>query len=196
MGQADNGIAAFDMVIKKIERFAGNMSFQPKRHFAKFHSQRVFIHTVNAVFNGVTDATSVSCGRRLVFSCADAGQIKADAPCGIEQNMAAACRHIANPYGKKRFFFVRLFEFIGNHVIKGMPYERLAEFIRCVMRARGGTLGTLGKNKPEAAVFRQNLRRVFQKPLIDGTEFFRIECGVIDPYFLAGFGMNKNTQVL
>jgi len=40
-GKTDDGVTAFDMVVEKVERFAGVVRFQPQRNFTQFHSQGV-----------------------------------------------------------------------------------------------------------------------------------------------------------
>ena len=43
-GKANNGIAAFDVVVEKVERLAGVVSFEPESHLTQFDCQGVQIH--------------------------------------------------------------------------------------------------------------------------------------------------------
>ena len=48
---ADNRVPAFDVVIEEVERFAGIVGFEPERHLAKFHGERVEVNAIDAVSN-------------------------------------------------------------------------------------------------------------------------------------------------
>ena len=54
-GKTDDGVTAFDMVVEKVERFAGIVRFQPQRDLAQFHGQGVQVHAVNALTDYIAD---------------------------------------------------------------------------------------------------------------------------------------------
>ena len=54
-GEADNRVAAFDVVIEKVERLAGIASFQPEGDLAQFDDQGVQIHAVDTFADDVAD---------------------------------------------------------------------------------------------------------------------------------------------
>ncbi len=57
-GEADDGVAALDVVVEEVERFAGVVGFQPEGDLAEFDGQRVQVHAVDAVADHVADGAA------------------------------------------------------------------------------------------------------------------------------------------
>ena len=55
------------MVIEKRERLALVVPFQPQRYLAQIHSQRIQVHTINAMLNHITHRRAKLVGRGFVF---------------------------------------------------------------------------------------------------------------------------------
>ena len=55
MRKPDNGVAAFDVVVKEVQWLSGNMGLKPERYLAEFNGQGVEVNAVDAVANDVAD---------------------------------------------------------------------------------------------------------------------------------------------
>ena len=66
-GKADDGVAAFDVVVEEVERLAGDVGFEPEGDFAEFDGEGVQVHAVDAVADDVADGLAEGGGARVVL---------------------------------------------------------------------------------------------------------------------------------
>jgi hypothetical protein len=102
-GKADDGVAALDVVVEEVERFAGVVGFQPEGDLAEFHRQRVQVDAVDAFADHVADG---GCGRRWARAVprrCDDGEFGGDAAGGGEQDVAGAAGDVGDAQVEQRF---------------------------------------------------------------------------------------------
>ena len=88
--EADDGVAAFDVVVEEIEGFAGRVGFQPEGDLAKLDGERVEIDAVDAVADDIANGLTEGGGAGLVIAGADHGEFRGNAAGGGEEDMAGA----------------------------------------------------------------------------------------------------------
>ena len=195
MGKPDNGVAAFDVMIKKVEGLAGDMRLKPERNLAQLRGKGVFINTVDAVAYGVTHSGPVCRGGGLIFAGAYPCKLGADTAGGIEKNVPASCRNITYPDGEKSFLRVFRFQPFINNVVKRMLDKRLYQLVRCVVCTCGRALGTSGKDKSITVALLYDLGGIFEQAFIYRTKLFCIKRGIVYPDLLPGCQIGEYTQV-
>ena len=80
-------------------------------------------------------------------------------------------------------------------MIQRVLQERLNEFFGCVVRTGAGSFVAFDEVEAPAAMEFTDGRLVFQEPLINGAEFFDVECGVVDPHTLLGCGILEEGEI-
>jgi hypothetical protein len=192
-GEADDGVAALDVVVEEVERFAGVVGFQPEGDLAEFHSQRVQIDAVDAFANDVADGGTESRWAMAALRRCDDGEFGGDAARGGEQDVAGAAGDVGDAQVEQRLGGVRGLERVGDQVVERVLDEGLDEVVRGVVGAGGGALVALGEVNSMARVptrtkrVIQEHRLVFEQTFIDRAEFFDVEGGVVDADGLAVF---------
>ena len=136
--KADDGVAAFDVVVQKVERLAGVVGFQPERDLAEFDGERVQVHAVDAGADHVADRGAKGRGRWLLLAGANDGELGGDAPRGGEQDVARAAGDIGDAQIEQRGFRVGGFEALGDQVVERVLDERLDQIVRGVVRTGRG----------------------------------------------------------
>lgn len=116
-GVADDGVAAFDVVVEEVEGFAGVVGFEPEGHFAEFDGERVEVHAVDAFADHVADGGAESDGGRLFLAGADDGEFGGDAAGGGEKDVAGTAGDVGDAEGEQRLFRVLLLELVGDEVV-------------------------------------------------------------------------------
>ena len=195
MGEADDGVAAFDVVVEEVEAFAGDMGFEPEGDFAEFDGERVEVHAVDAVADDIADGFTKGQRAGLVFTGADDGEFGGDAAGGIEEDVAAAAGDVADAEEQERLLLVLFLELVPDQIIERVLDERLDEFIGGVVRAGGGAAFALHKGEFKAVVVGRDDWVVFEQAFIDRAEFLDVERTVIDADALAGVGMLEGGEV-
>ena len=156
MRQTDDRVATLDVMIEETERMAGHVSFEPQGNFAQLDRERIEIHAVDAMADGIANGFPESSRTRLVVAGSQHCQLCADAPGGGEQNVAGAARHVADFQCEERLLFFRdcgaFAQRFGNEVIERMFEERLDEFLRRVVRACMGAFVAGGERESGAVV--------------------------------------------
>ena len=99
--EADDGVAALDVMVEEIERLAGIVRLQPKGDFAEFDGERVEVNAVDTFADGVAQRGAVGGRRRLLFARADGGQFGGDAAGGGEKNVAGAAGDVGDSQAQK-----------------------------------------------------------------------------------------------
>ena len=85
---------------------------------------------------------------------------------------------------------------IGEDVMAGYSPERaLNEFLRRVVRTGMGALLPGGEIEGRPAVGLRDPRLEFEQALIDRTEFFDVERGVVHAHELAGVGIAEEREI-
>ena len=140
--KAHNRIATLDVVVKEVERFAGAVRFQPERHFAQFHRQRIEVHAVDAGADHIAHRRAERRRRRLILPRPHAGQRRGNPPRRCQQNVAGAAGDIGDAQGKQG---VGSEERVGNEGVEAYFSLCCKEVIReivireiSVSRARAG----------------------------------------------------------
>ena len=146
-GKADDGVAALDVVVEKVERLAGIVGLQPEGDLAEFDRQRVQVHAVDAVADHVAHGGTEGGGRGLFLAGADDGQFGGDAPGRGQQDMAGAAGDVGDAQGEQRLLGFGLLELVGDQVVERMLDERLDQIVRRVVGAGGGALIALGEGR-------------------------------------------------
>ncbi len=98
----DQRIAALDVRIEEGQRLALAEPLDPQRHLAQVHSQRVLVHAVDAVDDGLARPAAHRLRGRLVLSRRDLRQRPADPPRRGQQEVAGPARAIADAHGEER----------------------------------------------------------------------------------------------
>ncbi len=81
------GIGDFDRVFQEGEGVAGGVALYPQGQATQFYGEGVFVHAVEAVGDGVSDALSEGFGGGVFFAGANPGQGPAEPPCRRQQKM-------------------------------------------------------------------------------------------------------------
>lgn len=97
MDVADNGVAALDVVVEKIEWLTRIVRFEPERYLAEFDGQWIQVHAKNTSADHIAHGRAKGDGRWLLFTRAYGGQCRGDTAGGGQQNMARAAGNIRNP---------------------------------------------------------------------------------------------------
>src|SRR3990170_7773622 len=100
MAKPDNGISAFDMVVKEMERLTWVVGLKPECDLAQFNCKGIFIHAVNTVLYYIPDCLAKSGRRGLVLTGAYPCQFHSDPAGGIQEYMSASARNITDLDGK------------------------------------------------------------------------------------------------
>ena len=95
-GVADDGVAAFDVVIEEIQGFAGDVGFEPEGDLAEFDGERVDVDAVDAFVDDIAHGSAECFRRGLFFAGADDGEFGGDATGGSEQDVARAAGDVGN----------------------------------------------------------------------------------------------------
>ena len=80
--EADDGVAAFDVVVEEVEGLSGGVGFQPERDLAEFDGEGVEIDSVDAGPDYVAEGDAEGARGGLFFSGADDGEFGRDAAGG------------------------------------------------------------------------------------------------------------------
>ena len=84
---SDDGVAALDVVVEKVQRLAGIVSLEPERELAEFNRQRVR-STPYMQFELRRAARRGMPRRRLLLASSDNSKFRGDAPGGGKQDMS------------------------------------------------------------------------------------------------------------
>lgn len=98
--EADDGVAAFDVVVEEIEGFAGAVGFQPECDFAEFHGEGVEVHSVDAVADHIAYGLAEGGGAGLVVAGANDGEFRGNTAGGGEEDMTRAAGDVGDAEGK------------------------------------------------------------------------------------------------
>jgi hypothetical protein len=101
-GKADDGVAALDVVVEEVERFAGVVGFQPEGDLAEFHGQRVQVDAVDAFADDVADGGAKGAGRGLLLAGAHDGELGGDAAGRGQQDVARAAGDVGDAQVEQR----------------------------------------------------------------------------------------------
>lgn len=101
MDEADDGVAALDVVVEEAERFTGDVSLQPEGDLAEFHGEGIEVHAVDAVFDDVAYGLAEGSGAGVVVAGADDGEGHGDAAGGGEQDVAGAAGDVGDSEAKE-----------------------------------------------------------------------------------------------
>ena len=94
--EADDGVAAFDVVVEEIEGFAGRVGFQPEGDLAQLDGKRVEVHPVDAVADDIANGLAEGGGAGLVVARAEDGEFGGNAAGGGEEDVAGAAGDVGN----------------------------------------------------------------------------------------------------
>ena len=83
----------------------------------------------------------------MFFAGANDGKFGSDTPGGGQQDMTGTAGNIGDTQTQQCFFGIGFLEFVCNQVIKRMLDQGLYQFIRGIVRTRGGTLVPLGEDE-------------------------------------------------
>lgn len=182
--EADDGVAALDVVVEEVERFAWAVGFQPEGDLAELHGEGVEVHAVDAVLDDIAGGLAEGGGAGLVIAGADDGQGEADAAGGGEKDVAGAAGDVGDAEGEEGGGGIGLLEFLRDEVVEGVLEEGLDEDVLGVVGAGGAAFVALGEGEVEFALDLGDAGFEFEEALIDGAEFLDIEGTVVHPHEL------------
>ena len=121
-GEAYDGVAAFDVVVQKVEWLAGDVRLEPQRDLAKLDGERVDVDAVNAVADDGAQGGTVGRRRGLLFAGAHYRQLGSDPARGSKQHVAGAAGDVGYPQIKQGGFGI-----IGLETLVDQVVERVAD---------------------------------------------------------------------
>ena len=135
--EADDGVAAFDVMVQEVERLAGVVRLKPEGDLAQLDGQRIEVNSVDAGPDHVAEGGAKGWGRRLFFARPHDGEFRGDSSCSGQQDVARAAGDIRDAQIEQRGFRFGGFEALGDQVVERVFDERLDEIVRSVVRTRG-----------------------------------------------------------
>src|ERR1019366_10706324 len=117
--KADDGVAAFDVVVQKVERLAGVVGLQPKGDPAEIHSERIEVHSIDTSSDHVAQCRAKSRWRGLFLPGPDYGEFGGDAAGRGKQDVPRAAGGIGYAQIEQRGFRFVGFEALGDQGVEG-----------------------------------------------------------------------------
>jgi hypothetical protein len=174
LNKADDSIAAFDVMVQKIERLAGIMRLQPKGDLTEFNGERIEIHPINASADHVAQGGAESRGRWLLFPRAHDGQFGGDTPRSGEKNVSRTAGDISNAQIEQCGRRIRGLEAFGDQVVERVFDEGLDQVVRRVVGASRGTFPTLLESEFNRIAVIVEDRLVFEQAFVDRPELLHV----------------------
>ncbi len=176
---ADEGIAASDVVIEEGEGLALGVGFDPEGDATELDGEGVLVHAIDAVSDDVADGFADAFGGGLVLVGSDAGELLAQAACGSQQEMTGAAGGVNDADGEEGlllgFCGVGALEALAHDGFEGGADELGDQVGRRVVGAGGLALGARVELEGGEAAGGGNAGLVIEKAFVDRTELFDVE---------------------
>ena len=190
-GDADEGVAAADVVVEEGEGSAGHLALDPEGHLAELDGERILVYAVDAVGNDLALRLPLRLGRGFVLAGAHASELLRQPPGRGEEEVprpAGGVEHVQPEDGALALLVVaQPGQPLAQHGFEGALDQLGHQLAWGVVGAGALPLGAGGELENGRTPVATDHRAMFEQAFVHRPQLFHVEGGVVDPAERAGF---------